>query len=78
MPARKDWPAEYMCHSVNSSGRINRSPICYGNEIAQLKAKVARIEAAADKLAERHLLVPTTYPQAQAHVAEYQREKGQL
>lgn len=43
---------------------------------AALVERVKRIEAAADKLAQRHLLVPTTYPQAQAHVAEYQREKG--
>ena len=42
----------------------------------QLVEKLARIESAADKLAQRHLLVPTTYPQAQAHVREYQREKA--
>jgi len=44
---------------------------------AALVERVKRIEAAADKLAQRHLLVPTTYPQAQAHVAEYHREKGE-
>ncbi len=76
-PAREDWPSEYRCKAVSLSGRITRSPICFGNEIAQLKAKVACIEAAGDKLAQRHLLVVVTYPQAQAHVAEYQREKGE-
>jgi len=74
-PARDDWPCEFRCKSVNLSGRITRSPVCFGNEISQLKAKVARIEAAANKLAQRHLLAPTTYPQAQAHVAEYHKEK---
>ena len=77
-PARDDWPCEFRCGSVTpSGGEFHRSNRCFGNEIAQLKAKAARIEAAGDKLAERHLLVPTTYPQAQAHVAEYQREKGE-
>lgn len=47
-PARKDWTAEYICHSVNFSGRINRSPVCYDNEIAQLKEKVKRLEEAKD------------------------------
>jgi hypothetical protein len=76
-PARDDWPCEFGCKSVNLSGRITRSPVCYEDEIAQLKAKVWRLEEAGDKLAERHLLVPTTYPQAQAHVADYHKEKGQ-
>ncbi len=44
---------------------------------AALVERVKRIESAADKLAARHPLVPTTYPQAQAHVAEYHRAKGQ-
>jgi len=77
MPARDDWACEYTCGSITLRGRITRSPVCFGNEIAQLKAKVKRLEDAADKLAQRHLLVPTAYPQAQAHVAEYHREKGE-
>jgi hypothetical protein len=43
----------------------------------QAQERLKRLEYAADKLAERHLLVPTTYPQALAHVAEYHREKGE-
>ena len=78
MPARKDYPLEYTCASHSQRNHVSRSTICYSNEIAQLKAKVKRIEIAADKLVERHLLVPTTYPQAQAHVAEYHKEKGEL
>jgi hypothetical protein len=46
-------------------------------DIRQAEDRAKRIEAAGDKLAERHLLVPTTYPQAQAHVAEYHKEKGE-
>jgi hypothetical protein len=77
MPKRRDYALEYTCGSYTRDAGVTRSPACYGNEITQLKAKVERIKAAGDKLAERHLLVPTTYPQAQAHVAEYQREKGE-
>lgn len=77
MPARRDYALKYTCGSYTRDAGVTRSPICYSNEIAQLKAKVARIKAAGDKLAERHLLVPTTYPQAQAHVAEYHKEKGE-
>jgi hypothetical protein len=78
MPKRRDYLLEFQCGSQRQVGHVTRSPVCRDNEIAQLKAKVARIEAAGDKLAERHLLVPTTYPQAQAHVAEYHKEKGKL
>jgi hypothetical protein len=77
-PARDDWPCEFRCGSItHSGGEFYRSNRCFNNEIAQLKAKVACIEAAGDKLAAHHLLVPTTYPQAQAHVAEYRKEKEQ-
>ena len=75
MPQRPDYLLEFQCGTQRQGGHVTRSPVCRDNEIAQLKAKVARIEAAGDKLAERHLLVPTTYPQAQAHVAEYHKEK---
>ena len=78
MPARKDYPLEYTCGSQRQVGHVTRSPVCRDNEIAQLKAKVKRIEAAGDRLACRHLLVPTTYPKAQAHVREYHRSKEQL
>ena len=78
MPARKDYKAEFQCGSIDHFwAKFHRSEKCFNNEIDQLKANVARIEAAGDKLAARHLLVPTTYPQAQAHVAEYHREKFQ-
>jgi hypothetical protein len=51
--------------------RLDLCDVCWWRNRAE------KIEAAGDKLAERHLLVPTTYPQAQAHVAEYNREKGE-
>jgi len=44
MPARDDWACEYTCGSITLRGRITRSPICYGNEIAQLKEKVKQLE----------------------------------
>jgi len=77
MPARKDWPAEYTCATINLSGRVTRSPVCFNNEIAQLKAKVACIEAAGDKLAARYM---NSYPQggkAAQQVREYHKEKGE-
>jgi hypothetical protein len=77
MPASSGYPPDYTCGSLGHGTFAQRSPGCFQTEIAQLNAKVKRIEAAGDKLAERHLLVPTTYPQAQAHVAEYRREKSQ-
>ena len=43
-PARQDWACEYTCKSNTLRGRITRSPICYGNEIAQLKEKVKQLE----------------------------------
>jgi hypothetical protein len=49
-PARDDWPCEFRCKSVNLSGRITRSPVCFNNEIAQLKAKVKRLEEAGDRM----------------------------
>jgi hypothetical protein len=45
-PARDDWPAEYRCKTVNLSGRITRSPVCFEDQIAQLRAKVKRLEEA--------------------------------
>jgi hypothetical protein len=51
-PARDDWPAEYRCKSVNLSGRITRSPVCFNNEIAQLKARIQAIEIAGNELFE--------------------------
>jgi hypothetical protein len=53
MPVRKDWACEYTCGSVTLRGRLTRSPICYANEIAQLKAKVKRLEEAGDVLEVR-------------------------
>ena len=53
-PARDDWPSEYRCASVNLSGRVTRSPVCFGNEIAQLKAKVLRLMQAGNALADFH------------------------
>jgi hypothetical protein len=50
-PARDDWPSEYRCKAVNLSGRITRSPVCYEGQIAELKAKVKRLEEAGDILA---------------------------
>lgn len=52
MPQRQDWACEYTCGSVNLRGRLTRSPICYANEIAQLKSKVKRLKEAGDALAE--------------------------
>jgi hypothetical protein len=44
---------------------------------AGLVEKVKRLEEAGDVLAMRHTLVPTTYPTAQANVAEWTKAKGQ-
>ena len=49
-PARDDWPAEYRCKTVNLSGRITRSPVCFEDQIAQLRAKVKRLEEAFGKM----------------------------
>jgi hypothetical protein len=43
-----------------------------------LKAKVKRIEAAADKLAARHINSLPRGSKAAQHVREYHREKEQL
>lgn len=50
-PARDDWPCEYRCGSItHSGGEFYRSNRCFNNEIAQLKAKVKRLEEAADNM----------------------------
>jgi hypothetical protein len=40
-------------------------------ELQQWKEYAQRLESAGDKLAEWHLLVPTTHPQAKEHVAAW-------
>jgi hypothetical protein len=77
MPARLDYPLEYTCASYIHVGLFTRSPICFGNEIAQLKAKLARIEAAGDKLAARYMSSLPQGGKAAQHVREYHREKEQ-
>jgi len=50
-PARDDWPCEYRCGSItHSGGEFYRSNRCFNNEIAQLKAKVKRLEDAFGKM----------------------------
>jgi len=63
------------CHKCGQDISRHSWTDCVVIQRDKLVEKLARIEAAADKLAARHLLVPTTYPQAQAHVAEYRKEK---
>jgi hypothetical protein len=65
---------EDFCRAWPWDAAMELSALRTGN--AALVERVKRIEAAANKLAQRHLLVPTTYPQAQAHVAEYHRAKA--
>ena len=50
-PARDDWPCEFRCGSItHSGGEFYRSNRCFNNEIAQLKAKVKRLEEAGDRM----------------------------
>jgi hypothetical protein len=46
MPQRQDYLLEFQCGSQRQVGHVTRSSVCYGNEIAQLKAKVKHFEAA--------------------------------
>jgi hypothetical protein len=76
MPQRRDYLLEFQCGTQRQVGHVTRSNRCYDNEIAQLKAKAARIEAAGDKLAARHLSGHPQSSKRQQHVREYHREKG--
>jgi hypothetical protein len=79
MPARDDYNVEFECGSVDRFwAKFHRSNRCFNNEIAQLKAKVAQIEGAADKLAARHLSGQPQLSKRQQHVREYHKEKGEL
>ena len=52
MPSRKDYKAEFQCGSVNHFwSKFHRSDKCYGNEIAQLKANVKRLESGLTEIA---------------------------
>jgi len=59
-PARQDWACEYTCKSNTLRGRITRSPICFGNEIAQLKTRIAALESHITRLenAGMHATLP--------------------
>lgn len=64
-------------HAINPHlhGRDSTRPdLC---DVCWWRNKAEKIEAAGDKLAKRHLLVVVTYPQAQQHVAAYNKEKGE-
>jgi hypothetical protein len=50
MPQRRDYLLEFQCGTQRQVGHVTRSNRCYDNEIAQLKAKVERLEEAGDRM----------------------------
>jgi hypothetical protein len=51
-PERRDYALEYTCGSYTRDAGITRSPICFNNEIAQLKARIQALEIAGNELFE--------------------------
>jgi hypothetical protein len=49
-PQRPDYLLEFQCGSQRQVRGVTRSDECHGNEIAQLKAKVKRLEEVFGKM----------------------------